>query len=298
MEVFIKFFPLGKLIKTDSISFMKTFFFLTLLISTLSAQALESRALNSVTVRQNNLPKKTLMIDPTDSFYDPHFDYAHFSGRVTDRDKTANVVKISSENRNVKFFRAGDLIEFKIQSMKEKEYCQGFVRSIEDHYFVMYVKDLFPCYSNDDYFRRGTVLLMHSDKLGQRVREASVYRASLLNKKKDFMGQLNGINTDIWNFEEQKIQVASDFDRRIAEIEKEKIKALDELLSRRNDQVKLQRELAYRLDNIDKELGFYRVEKEELLIDRWHMDQDLGYPVYERPEEIRPRRASGEKTID
>lgn len=276
---------------------MKHFYSLLFLGLMTTAHSVENKALNSVTVRENPLQTKTLVIE-SDSFYDVNFDYSQFSGRVTDRDKTASIVKISSENKNIKFFRAGDLVDFKIQSTPQTEYCQGFVRSIEDHYFVLYVKDLIPCYSKDDYFRRGTVLVMKSDKLAQRVREASVYRASLLNKKKDFMGQLNGINGDIWNFEEQKIQVAADYDRRIAEIEKEKIKALDELLTRRNDQIKLQRELAFRLDNIDKELTFYRVEKEELLIDRWHMDQDLGYPVYERPEEIRPRRTSGEKTID
>ena len=32
-----------------------------------------------------------------------------------------------------------------------------------------------------------------------------------------------------------------------------------------NDQIKLQRELAYRLDSIDKELNFYKIDKEELL---------------------------------
>jgi hypothetical protein len=274
-------------------------YFLSLLIAChmSSALAADSKVMNTITVRENSLPKKTLFIEG-DSFYDQNFDYSQFSGRVTDRDKTASVVKISSENRNVKFFRAGDLVEFKVQTTPETEYCQGFVRSIEDHYFVLYVKDLIPCYSKDDYFRRGTVLVMKSDRLGQRVREASVYRASLLNKKGDFMNQLNGINGDIWNFEEQKIQVAADYDRKIAEMEKAKTKALDELLIRRNDQIKLQRELAFRLDNIDKELVFYRVEKEELLIDRWHMDHDLGYPLYERPEEVRPRRPSGEKTID
>lgn len=243
------------------------------------------------------LPKETLHID-TDSFYDSKFDYAHFSGRVTDRDQTASIVKVSSENRNVKFFRAGDLVEFKIQNNKDSDYCQGFVRSIEDHYFVMYVKDLFPCFPKEDYFRRGTALIMQSQKLATRVREASVYRASLLNKKKDFMVQLNGINSDVWNFEEKKIQVAAEFDQRIAEIEKQRIKALDELLTQKNDQIKLQRELAYRLDNIDKELNFYRIEKDELLLDRWHLDHDLGYPVYDKPEEIRPRRASGETVVD
>lgn len=241
--------------------------------------------------------KETLLID-TDSFYDINFDYSKFSGRVTDRDSTASIVKVSSENRNVKFFRAGDLVEFKIQNNKDSEYCQGHIRSIEENYFVMFVKDLFPCFPKEEYFRRGTALIMKSEKLALRVREASVYRATLLNKKKDFMGQLNNINSDIWNFEEQKIQVAAEFDRKIAEIENQKTRALDQLLNRKNDEIKLQRELAFRLDNIDKELGFYRIEKEELLFDRWHLDHDLGYPVYERPEAVRPRRPSGEYTVD
>jgi hypothetical protein len=200
--------------------------------------------------------------------------------------------------QRLKFFRAGDLVEFKIQNSKDDGLCQGFVRSIEENYFVMFVKDLFPCFPKEEYFRRGTALIMQSDKLAMRVREASIYRASLLNKKKDFMGQLNGINQDVWNFEERKIQVAAEYDQKIAEIEKQKTKALDQILSQKNDQIKLQRELAYRLDNIDKELIFYRVEKDELLFDRWHLDHDLGYPVYDKPEEIRPRRASGESTID
>lgn len=264
-----------------------------------SSNAIESRALNSLTVREgpaNKIKKETLIIG-TDSFYDVKADYTLFSGRVTDRDATASIVKISSENRNVKFFRAGDMVEFKIQNHKEGEYCQGFVRSIEPDYFVMYAKELSPCFPKEEYFRRGTALVMHSEKLAERVREASVYRASLINKKKDFMGQLNGINNGIWNFEERKVQVAADYDRRIAEMEKEKIKALDDLLSRKNDEIKLQRELAFRLDNIDKELDFYRIEKNDLMFDRWHMDHDLGYPVYEKPEEVRPRRASGEAVL-
>jgi hypothetical protein len=253
--------------------------------------------LPTMAVAATKLPKEVLKID-ADSFYDTKFDYSKFSGRVTDRDATASIVKVSSENRNVKFFRAGDLVEFKIQNNKESEFCQGHVRSIEENYFVMFVKDLFPCFPKEEYFRRGSVLVMQSDKLATRVREASVYRGSLLNKKKDFMGQLNGINQDVWNFEERKIQVAAEYDQKIVEMEKQKTRALDQILSQKNDQIKLQKELAYRLDNIDKELIFYRIDKEELLIDRWHLDHDLGYPVYDKPEEIRPKRTSGESTID
>ncbi len=237
----------------------------------------------------NKIKKETLKID-SDSFFDNSFDYTKFSGRVTDRDSTTSVVKISSENKNIKFFRAGDLVEFRIQNNQSPDFCQGYVRSIEENYFVMFVKDLFICYPKEEYFRRGTALIIQSEKLSTRIREASVYRATLMNKKKDFLSQLNSINQDVWNYEEKKIQVAAEYDQKIAEIEKLKNKAIAQILSEKNDQIRLQKELSFRLDTIDKELLFYRVEKSEPMFDRWHLDHDLGYPIYEKPEAIRARK--------
>ncbi len=283
---------------------MRSILLLCLLSQIHGTFAATSKVMEAITLKEtshntntNSLKKESLLVD-TDSFYDPSFDYTTFSGRVTDRDATTSIVKVSSETKNVKFFRAGDLIEFKIQKMEGDGFCQGYVRSIEDNYFIMYARELGPCFPKEEYFRRGTALILRSEKLAQRVREASVYRSSLLNKKRDFMTQLNGINNGIWNFEERKVQVAAEYDRKIAEIEREKLKALENLLSRKNDEITLQRELAFRLDSIDKEIDFYRIDKNEPLVDRWHLDHDLGYPVYERPEELRPRRASGEKTVD
>lgn len=274
---------------------IKLFIFLLTLNAHSFAQEsrVRSRVLNNQTVKyeavKNNMKKETLTVN-ADSFYDPNFDYSTFSGRVTDRDDTGAIIKISSENKNVKFFRAGDLVEFKLHSSTKDQYCKGNVRSIEPDYFVMYTTDLSPCFPKGEYFRRGTALIMHSLKLSERVREASIYRASLLNKKTDFMGQLNSINNGIWNFEERKVKLAAEYDKKIADMEKDKIKALDDLVSRKNDEITLQRELAYRLDNIDYEIDYYRVEKVENLLDRWHLDHDLGYPVYDRPETPRAKQ--------
>jgi hypothetical protein len=244
---------------------------------------------NTGAVENNKKIMKTKLKVDADSFYDQAMDYSKFSGRVTDRDATGSIVKVSSETKNIRFFHAGDLVEFKIQARENGDFCQGYVRSIETNYFVMFVKDIAPCYGNTDYFRRGTALKMQSEKLSQRVKEASVYRASLLHKKKDYLDQLNKINQSIWTFEERKIQVAADFDKQILEVEKAKQKSIGEMLDKKNDEIRLQKELIARLDGIDREFDFYRVDKEELLFDRWHLDHDLGPPVYERPEELRPK---------
>lgn len=257
--------------------------------SSLNAQ---SRVLESQTARYkgqgNNMTKEILEVN-IDSFYDQNFDYSYFSGRVTDRDETTSIIKITSDNKNVKFFRAGDQVSFRVHQSKGEDLCSGNVRSVEPDYFVLYVQNLHPCFPKNEYFRRGTALVMNSLKLSERVREASIYRATLLNKKKDFMRQLNTLNNGIWNFEERKVKLAAEYDRKIAEMEKEKIKALDDLISRKNDEMKLQRELAYRLDNIDFEIDFYRIEKVESMLDRWHLDHDQGLPVYDRPETPRAK---------
>ncbi len=248
------------------------------------ARARQRNSVVSDTVKvmeQNNLPKKVLNVE-TDSFFDPKFDYSIFSGRVTDRDETTSIVKVSTESRNIKFFRAGDPVKFRLPS-KKTDMCEGHVRSIEETYFVLYVKDLGTCFDKDEYFRRGTSLVFQSPKLLERVREASIFRSSLFNKKKDYLSQLNELNHGVWNYEEEKVRIAAEYDKKILEIEKQKQQALDQHLARKNDYVTLQRELTYRLDKVEKEIDFYRVEKDEPLFDRWHKDQDFGYPVYERP---------------
>ncbi|WP_044557478.1 hypothetical protein [Halobacteriovorax marinus] len=232
---------------------------------------------------------KLEQLEDEDSFYDKDFDYSSFSARVTDRDKTSNIIKISSENRNIKFFRAGDEILFNIASMKEREKCEAYVRSVEDKYFVVFVKDLIPCWGKNEYFRRGTVLVVKSFRLAERVREASIYRGVLLKRKRSFFKQLNGVNHFIWSYNQQKVKVAAEFDREIMRIRKKKQRALEELQLNKKDQIVLQKELIQRLDNIDEDLDFYRIDKDELTIDRWHLDHDLGIPVGKRPGKAKPR---------
>lgn len=228
-------------------------------------------------------------LEDEDSFYDKDFDYSSFSARVTDRDKTSNIIKISSENRNIKFFRAGDEVLFNIASMKDRDKCEGHVRSVEDKYFVIFVKDLIPCWGKSEYFRRGTVLVVKSFRLAERVREASIYRGILLKRKKSFFRQLNNVNHFVWSYNQQKVKVAADYDREIARIRKKKQRALEELQLNKKDQIVLQKELIHRLDGVDEDLDFYRIEKDELMIDRWHLDQDLGVPVGKRPAKVKPR---------
>lgn len=230
------------------------------------------------------LQKET--VSELDSFYDIKADYIHFPGRVTDKDAAGMVFKITSENKNTKFFKIGDVVEFYVAQHEKGEKCQGYIRNVEENFFSIYVKDIRPCWKNEEYFRRGTILSFSSEHLAQRVKDAAIHRAVLLRRKKDFMDQLNGLNHFVWSYDQKRIQVAAEFDKRIMEIEKEKQRDLENLLAKKNDSIRLQQELIFKLNGIDKDLDFYRVEKNELLIDRWNSDRDLGLPVGNRPQEF------------
>ena len=261
---------------------MRTFghFWITLFFMTGLAQAV---------VLVPNLPDEGVLGPENRSSIDPNVDYERFSGRVSDKDDDSRIFKVQVENNNTKFFRAGDQVLFKLNLKEGKEFCKGFVRSVEDFHFTIFVESLAPCYSSTDYFRRGTVLNFYSKNLSQRVFEASKYREQLILRKEDFLKQLNGINHFLWTFDQQKVKTASDYDEQINRLQREKRKALDDMISLKQERLVLQNELMRKLNELDESLSFYRVERQELMTDRWNSDHDLGIPVGQRPQEIKPQ---------
>jgi hypothetical protein len=216
----------------------------------------------------------------------PELDYERFSGRVSDKDDSGRIFKIRVENNNAKFFRAGDMVLFKVNLQGNREYCKAFVRNVEDFHFTVYVETLAPCYSSQKYFLRGTVLNFFSKTLGVRVFEATKYREQLIVRKEDFLKQLNDINHFLWTFDQQKVKTAANYDEEINRLMREKRKALDDMISLKEERLNLQNELMGKLNELDESLKFYRVERQELMTDRWNADHDAGLPFGQRPQSI------------
>jgi hypothetical protein len=235
-----------------------------------------------------NFPDAGMVAPDNRGVIDPTVDYERFSGRVSDKDDTQRIFKIQVENNNTKFFRAGDLVLFKVNLQDNRDYCKAFVRSVEDFHFSVYVESLAPCYSNAEYFRRGTVLNFYSKVLAVRVFEASKYRDQLVVRKEDFLRQLNDINHFLWTFDQQKVKTAAQYDEEINRMQREKRKALDDLITLKQERLILQNELMRKLNELDDNLLFYRVERQELMTDRWNLDHDTGLPFGQRPQTLRP----------
>jgi hypothetical protein len=123
--------------------------------------------------------------------------------------------------------------------------------------------------------------------LAQRVYEAMKYRDQLVVRKEDFLKQLNDTNHFLWTFDQQKVQVAAKYDDEINRLQREKRKALDDMIALKQERLILQNELMTRLTDLDGSILFYRIERQDLMTDRWNSDHDAGLPFGQRPQPIK-----------
>lgn len=237
-----------------------------------------------------DLPNQGIVSENKDSFLDERIDYSRFSARVTDKDTADNIFKIKSENLNTKFLKIGDALSFHLPNKTNRYLCHAHVRSVEENYFSIYVNDLHSCFPNTSYFKRGTILNFISETMARRVFEASEYRMILLKRRKDYLYQLNDINHFVWSYNQERVKVAADYDQKILNLQKEKEKAIDDLQTKRSESLVLQTDLKKKLDLLDENLKFYTVERQELFVDRWNHDHDMGLPVAERPQELKANK--------
>jgi hypothetical protein len=123
--------------------------------------------------------------------------------------------------------------------------------------------------------------------LAIRVFEATKYREQIVVRKEDFLKELNDINHFLWTFDQEKVKTAANYDEQINKLQREKRKALDDLISLKQERLVLQNEYMRKLNELDESLLYYRVERQELMTDRWQLDHDLGHPVGQRPQEVK-----------
>lgn len=222
------------------------------------------------------------------NFIDPRVDYSSFMGRVTDKDsKSGRNIKVQVEVNNSKFFKAGDVVYFRVNRHDTELPCRATVKDVENYYFTIYVTDFDPCWGRDRYFPRGLQLNFKSTVLSQRVFEASKYREVLIERKDGYLKQLSNINHFLWTYDQQRMQTAASYDEQINKLKRDKQLAIDNLLQTKQENLLLQVELMKKLDDIDESMKHYRVERGEYLMDRWNLDHDLGTPYPQRPPKLK-----------
>lgn len=195
-----------------------------------------------------------------------------FSGRITDRNDGDRLFKVTSENEVIKLFKTGDEFIFKFFSKDQS--CRGYVKDVEAHHFVFYSDHDQKCLDGQDYFRIGSALIFKSKILFNRLQEAKSFSVLLKRRRADLLEQFEKVNHFIFTFEKKKIKLLQEYDIKIMEIKKARLRALEMFNSKKKNYVTLQKELNIHLDQVDHDIKHYRVNKKKLFLDRWHLNKD------------------------
>jgi hypothetical protein len=215
-------------------------------------------------------------------FYDPTIDYSKFFSRMTDH--SGSVLKLETNNSNIKFLATGDRVY--VAFRKNYKECVGIVRNIEDdRYLVIFVRELSSCIPKDTYLRRGTITRLNVPIMINRIQEAAHAHVLLLKNKDDYYHQLNDVNNFLWNYDQEKVILANNYDAQIMRIRQEKERALKDLVTKRNDSISLQKELKFKIEQIEKDVVETRADTRELDMDRWNLDHDNRSVFELRPSE-------------
>lgn len=254
---------------------------INILMGLLASSTMTCNQLLATALTLTNLPDHGVLSPDYDGFLDPKIDYSKTVGRISDIDQDKKIFKIKVENDFTRFLKPGDPVNIKVLKLSEDS-CLSHVVATELQYFTVQAVDVTPCWGKGEYLRRGLVLEISSDVLLLRVQQASAYRKELLLKRAAYLKQLSEVNNFFWNFNMNKEKLRQDYDQKLNQLKNEKIEAMNNFNAEQAAKTKEQGELMQELNQLDELLKYYRIDRTEILTDKFHADYDTSAPVDQR----------------
>lgn len=200
---------------------------------------------------------------------------ALFSGRISRINTNAGLIRLRVDFENMKFVNRKDRIEFWNESYPENR-CVSYVEGRSTRYILLKVPSFKDCVQKVG-FTTGTYLHLYSDDLAKSLDTAGELVDILLKKRLALQARESRFRKEVDGFVE-KIDVVNkryEILRQKLELEWQKeLSALEEDKSRTH---MLYKHTQARLNEVENKLHQYRVEDQNLKLDRWSLDPALYF---------------------
>lgn len=208
---------------------------------------------------------------PLESPYDENG--SHFTGRLSRVNKDARLVRVRTEFPNIKFLNRKDRLEFWDESFPRSR-CQAVVEGRTNDYLLIKIPDYDRCIRSMN-FTTGSYLHFDSKDLKQTLVIARELVEILLKKRLAMRAKKERHERDLATYVDRVDVVNKRYEvlRQKLEIEWQKeLAAMEEDKSVTFAEYK---NAEARLNEIDTKLEAYRVEDNNLKLDRWSLDPAL-----------------------
>jgi hypothetical protein len=198
-----------------------------------------------------------------------------FSGRISRYSKDIKTLKIKVDFPNVKYVNTRDQIEF-WDERNSAQRCRGYILGRSPDFLLVKVPELETC-EKFIFVTTGAYLKFFSKDLQNNLEMGRDVVDILLKKRMAVQGQIDLRDKELDSHIERVGAVNARYDTLRKKLEMEWQKELNSLEEDRVQSIRLTKDLERRRDEIDKKLELYKVNDENMKIDRWSLDSRLYY---------------------
>ncbi len=199
----------------------------------------------------------------------------HFGGRISRMNPVAGLVRIRTDFANIKFLNRKDRVDFWNENYPDQR-CLTYVEARTNDYLLLRANSFDACLRRI-HFTTGSYLHFSSKDLDQTVGVAKELVEILLKKRlamtakknrhqKDLDAHVEKVDTVNKRYEILRQKLEIEWQKELASIEEDKATTFTEF---KNSEA--------RLNEIDTKLEAYRINDNNLKLDRWSLDPSLYY---------------------
>ncbi len=199
----------------------------------------------------------------------------YFSGRISRFDRQIKTLKIKVEFSNLKYLNPKDRLEF-WDERNTSQKCLGYVIGRSADFLLIKAPELSMC-EKFLLITSGAYLKFYSKDLENNLEMGKDVVNLLLKKRMAVQGQMDLRQKEIDSHLEKVATVNSRYDVLRKKLEMEWQKELNALEEDRVQSIRLAKDLEQRRDEIDKKLELYKVNDENMVLDRWSLDSRMYF---------------------
>lgn len=199
----------------------------------------------------------------------------YFSGRISRFDRDIKTLKIKVDFANLKYLNPKDRLEF-WDERNTVQRCKGYIIGRSADFVLLKAPELANC-EKFLLITTGAYLKFYSKDLENNLEMGKDVVSLLLKKRMAVQGKMDLRQKDIDAHLERVSAVNVRYDLLRKKLEMEWQKELNALEEDRVQSVRLAKDLEQRRDEIDKKLELYKVNDENMVLDRWSLDSRLYF---------------------
>lgn len=198
-----------------------------------------------------------------------------FSGRITRITPEAKLVRVKVDFNNVKYLNKRNKVRFWDERGRVRE-CEAYVLGKTNEHLLLRVPELEYC-KRAVLLTEGAYLIFKSEALEENLEVGKELVQILLKKRLAVNGQLSRVQKEIDVHNEKVNAINTRYDVLRQKLEKERLEKVAKINKDKMEELQSYKNYETKLMEIDQKLEQYRIEDENLEIDRWALDPKLYY---------------------